>query len=371
MELKIVTEAAKLQALKSDWDQLWGSLENPTPQLTYEWFLAGWECFHRCDSLQVIALFAEDGRCQAIAPLVITLSDFHGFKVKKISFPENEQSPSNDFLLNPDRSAKCLAMIVDYLLQFQAWELVDLQKLDQGSVTFSTLKRKLYAADCLGGIRSNIESPYVLISGEWQTFWDARSIRLRKSMRNKLNRAKKSGDLYIEKISITTESDEALEEMLGVSSRSWKKDIGTDLLSKKDNWQFYKTICALFGPKGYIDLWVLRKGEVVIATEFHVKCHGVIYPLRACFDEDYRYLSPGSVLEYNILKTIFNEKKTSEYNTCGHTYKYLLNWTDRSRRHSNAEIYKRSAKMSCLYIAKYKFWPRLLHLRKWFIENVL
>ena len=76
---------------------------------------------------------------------------------------------------------------------------------------------------------------------------------------------------------------------------------------------------------------------------------------------EYKDLSPGSVLEYHIISRLFLEKNIHEYHSCGHTYDYLLNWTDKTRDYINYEIFKDSFYMHLQYLFEYKL---LMKLRK-------
>ena len=49
------------------------------------------------------------------------------------------------------------------------------------------------------GIKESIESPFILINSDWETFFSGRSQRFRKSLRNKINRANKSAGISIER----------------------------------------------------------------------------------------------------------------------------------------------------------------------------
>ena len=151
--------------------------------------------------------------------------------------------------------------------------------------------------------------------------------------------------------------------MFTVSEKSWKRQDGTDITSNPQSKNFHKEICDRFGPQGIISLWLLRKETIPIAFEFHLTYDNVVYPIRADYDESYKELSPGSVLEYNIIKTLFDEAKIREYNTCGHSYNYLMNWSEDTRKHANIEIFCKNYKSSLLYSLEYKLIPLLRKIK--------
>jgi CelD/BcsL family acetyltransferase involved in cellulose biosynthesis len=213
------------------------------------------------------------------------------------------------------------------------------------------------------GIKDNIESPYIVINSDWETFLGEKSQKFRKTLRNKLNRASHSGDLSFERMGITGRNDTALRDMFSVSQKSWKKQVGTDILSNPASEGFYKEICDRLGPRGMVKLFLLKKAGESIAFEFHLTYNKTAYPIRADYDKSFKHISPGSILETHILKTLFDESRIQEYNSCGHTYDYLLKWTDDTRKYVNVEVFNKNFRSRSLHILEYKVIPVLRKMR--------
>ena len=354
VELKVITKPEGLQAIQEGWLELLTHPGNSGIHQSFDWFWAGYQAFHLDDQLYVLVLKGDNGSVIGVAPLVITYRKYRGVRVRRIGFARNEQSPANDFILSPGLEDNCLDLILDHLCLFLHWEFIDLQKLNADKPIGRYLQNSLGDGNYRFGIQPNIQSPYISIDKTWEDFWNSRSKKFKKAMRNKLNRAQKSQDLVIEKIPVTSGKTPELEDILSISSNSWKRQIGTDLATREDNWEFYKQISNLYGPKGFPFIWLLRIGRVGAAFEFHLEYNGVIYPIRADYDETYKDISPGSILEYEIIKRHFCEKRFAEYNSCGATYEYLLNWADELRSYHNVEIFARNPKMNLLFALEYK-----------------
>lgn len=361
MELKVLTELEDVEALEAKCRKLLLHPCNKGIHQTYDWFRAGCRTFHEDDELHVLLVLDQSGELTCVAPLVITWKTYRGIKVRTIGFVQNEQSPANDFIFSPGSEEICLTLILEYLISFKRWEFIDLQMVYIEGMTGRFVKRFLVERGLTHGTQRNRQSPYIPIDRGWADFWLTKSKKFKKSIRNKLNRAGKQDGLVIEKIPVTDGSAPALSEMISISQNSWKQKAGTDLSAKEEVVNFYKRICDVWGPRGFIHVWFLRVYEKAVAFEFHIEYENTIYPIRADYDENYRDISPGSILEYEIIKSIFLEKKISEYNSCGHTYDYLLNWTDQVRDYRNIEIFKKSLKMILLHKVEYQV---LVSLRK-------
>jgi len=363
LDLQIVSDREELESLGREWNACLSASAGEVLHLRHEWFLAGVDCFNADSELHVMLVRDGEGVVTAVAPLLIARRRYRWVPVRVLGFADNGQSPFNDFILRKGSERESLAVLLAGIAAFSHWDLVDLRKIRKGG----PLDNAVITGDVLSGFRrgskENIDSPYVTIDGDWERFLANRSTRFRKTLRNKLNRVRLAGDVCVRHCPIDSGDHDLLDEMFRVSGRSWKREAGTDLLGNPASQQFYRRICHAFGPEGRVMLWVLCKGAQVVAFEFHLQDNGVCYPIRADYDASFGDLSPGSVLEYHILKSLFEEGEVREYNSCGHHYSYLLNWSRTTRQHENAEVFSRALKMRFLYILEYRILPFLRKMR--------
>ena len=349
MNLTVLTSAEELHALCEDWRKLMEESADKGIYLCHEWCCAGYDIFHRNDKIYLLILTDDSKKLTGIAPLVITYGTYRGIKVRKICFVRNPENPAHNFILQSGTEEVCLEIIMEHLFRFLEWELIELQMLDINAQTGIILQKMLLEKHCAFGTKFNRQSPYFLFDISWEEFWKSRSKKFKKAMRNKLNRAANQKNLVIEKILLSNGNAPDIHGMIKISSNSWKGKIRKDLASNKDNLEFYKRLCDIMGPKGATYLWLLKINHVPVAFEFHIEHEGIVYPLRADFDENYKDLSPGSVLEYEIVKSLFKQGNLSEYHSCGHNYAYLLNWTNKIKNYQNFEIFDKKLKMTILY----------------------
>lgn len=363
MKTTIIKTFEELKSLRPQWDDLLENSQNNIIQLTHDWMMAWWDSFSNGKTLHVVAIYGDGGQILGIAPLVSGRHTYRGIGINKFSLMANGQSPSADIIIRNGSHELVISRLLGYLSSLKEWDLLVLNKLDMDGKTAAALSKYLTENKFLFGIKNNIESPFIDIKGEWETFFAEKSKKFKKSLRNKLNRIEKAGDISIEGVLINDANDPCIKAMFEISSNSWKKDIGNDMLSNPRINNFYNKISNSFGKKGAITLWLLKKGGKPIAFEFHLNYKGVVYPVRADYDESFGDLSPGSVLEYNILKTLFAEGRCREYNTCGHTYNYLMNWSTETKKHVDFEIFRRRYKTYALHFLEYTSIPLLKRLR--------
>lgn len=363
MRLSVIKTIEELRSLRPQWDALLESSQNNVVQLTHDWIIAWWDSFGNEKTPHIITVYDDNGLLLGIAPLASGMCSYRGVNINKISLMANGQSPSADIIIRGDNHELVIRELLAYLSTLKGWDLLEINKLNKDGKTSVRLSKYLTENRILFGIKNNIESPFIEIAGDWETFFGTKSKKFKKSLRNKINKAEKVGDISIERVQIKDAMDPNIKTMVEISSKSWKKDIGNDMLGNPRINNFYKKICASLGEKGAITLWLLKKEGKPVAFEFHINYRGVVYPVRADYDDAFGDLSPGSVLEYNILKTLFEEGRHREYNTCGHTYDYLTNWSTDTKKHINFEIFRRQYKSYALYFMEYLGIPLLKRLR--------
>lgn len=363
IKIRAISQCHEFEKLRFEWKKLLADSSNNVVQLTHEWMTAWWNSFGENRDLFTLLVYGPGNELIGIAPLMKYMSTYRGKKIKKISLTANGYSPSCDIITTKRKSAEVIGAIFDYVERSPDWDILDFTKMYEGSPNYPVLLNYLVQKNIRFGIKDNIEIPYILINSEWGVFYKERTKRFRKTLRNKLNRADRTGGLTIERIPIDNADHNAIEEMITISKRGWKKNTGTDLGSCRNSRKFHFEICERFGPLGMVTLWFLKKDGKPIAFEFHLNYNDTVYPIRADYDETFKHISPGSMLEFNIIRTLFLDGKVKEYNTCGHTYDYLFDWTGDTRKHFNVEVFNRKFTAYSLYVFEYKLMPFLRKFR--------
>jgi hypothetical protein len=357
MTIRVLTREEDLEAIKRDWLHLAEFHCNHGIHQTFNWVMAGYKLLGKGKKPYIIVLRNYDERILAIAPLIIGSEKYRGINLNKVSFIKNDQSPCNDFILHPECKEQSMKMIMDHLLTFKDWELVELNQVEKNGITGSTLKKIMKNYRYCSCEKINRQSPYLELDRDWEKFWGKKSRRFKKSLKHKINRL---GDRFaVEKIKVIDSRSPELETILNISQKSWKKKIGADLSTRCDDWKFYEEICDLYGPGGNVHVWILTIEGIPTAFEFHIEYKGIVYPIKADYDEDFRQLSPGSVLEFEIMKRSFHDDRLQAYHSCGHSYDYLLNWTKTVKDHRNYEFFAPRFKTIMLYWFEYELMKKL------------
>lgn len=370
MKTRIITTEEEFLALKEDWNSVLRESQNDVVNLSHEWTASWWKSFGGGADLHIIVVYGDNGKIIGIAPMMSSTGIYRWFGVRKISLMVNGHSPCGDIIAVKGALGEVTRSVFESLASTPGWDIIELVKIDSGGPTYEAILDRLAGGPATFGVYDNIETPYVPIDSAWEEFMSKRGKRFKKSLRNKINRAGRDGEIRVENVPLTSSSNGVFADIMKVSEESWKKRIKADMSTNSHNRVFYRSLADSLGAQGHASVWLLKKAGEPIAFELHITYNGVVYPIRADYSRGFKELSPGSVLEYNILKSLFNGSSVKEYNTCGHSYHYLMNWTDRTRKYRNIEIFRSGMRPYCLFLLEYTLMPVLRKVKPEFINGI-
>lgn len=353
MQVNLVTDLEQFHALRDTWN---GLLYRQTPvllPLTHEWLCAWWQVFGGNRQLHVMCAYEGDTLIAA-APFMVEHTRYRGIPVTVQKLMANGHTPFCNLIINPELSAEQTNEVFRRMTQVDTADMLLLGKVPDDSPIARFVADASSAGKLCHGIDRSLVTPVIRINGSWDEFIKARSRKFRKSLNNKLNKFNKEKGFTLRREKIESREHPCLQEMVDISTRSWKRQIRNDLGSNVAGREFLLWLADTLGPAGHVHLWIMHRDGVPVAFEYHLDFDGIVYPVRADYNEDYKVYSPGSILEYTALKSLFDEGKIQQYYSCADDYWYLNNWTDELKKHLNIEIFASSLKGRVLYNLEYR-----------------
>ena len=352
MDIEVITEYNDFIALEEEWNTLLEKCPNENVFLTHDWFRCWWEAFSSEKSLFVI-LVKDTGKIIAIAPLMISEGKHRGLPVRKLTFMKDDNAAHADFIV-PERKNESISLIIDYLQTHKKlWDIAVLENIIDEFDTYSVLQSELKEKSMSFYINKAQNSPYISISSDWDTYYADKSSKFRKTLRNMVNRVKRLGEYSIEEYTTQKNLDNILEEIYKISAKSWKGKIQSDISKSTENKNFFSKLSETAAKKGWLSIWLLKVDKKAIVMEYHLNYKKKVYALRSDFDESYNKYSPGSVINYEIIKKYF-EKDITEYDMCGDAYDYKMKWGCETRKHSVLYIFNSNIYSHMIYIMEEK-----------------
>lgn len=336
MVIKLINNFQDFLSLEGIWGGILEKSRSDQVFLTFEWVKSWWLAFGK-DCLLNILLVTEDDAVIGIAPLMIKKINFLGLRLKKLGFIYNDNASHADFLLMSGKEKDGLCAIIGYLKSEKPpYDIIELLNVPMESPNYGIMLEKLKKGNFLFVLKDGLRSPYLPIETGWQAYISKRSRKLRSAIRYNHNKVKKSTQYQIERPE--NPKDEITDYIADISAKCWKARRKGDISCSEENKIFFKALSRAAAKKGWLNIWLLKFNGKAIAYEYCLKYKNKIYALRSDFDEDYRFASPGVILNIGLIRSCF-EDNLSELDFCGHEDEYKKRWTSSLREHRHIVIY--------------------------------
>jgi len=278
-------------------------LDNNDPSLleTIMWVYS-WSHYYKDNGELEFLFMTDSGRTIGIVLVVITKEGFNRLPARKLRL-----RPS---FIDPSRKKDVIREILNYAKKEErCWDIVDFSDIDYDLEIIDSFKSEVESLGFYSLIKEGGSYPYIGIDRSWEEYWSQRKGSFRKHLRYAQRRMAKLGNTNIiintYDGSQKTEIKKALEEMFALSLKSWKSGIGTALGSTEENKHLYTELIGMLSRKAKIQFSFLEHKDIAIAGSFGVLYKDVFYFIKTCYDEQYKDISPGSILWYLVFKNIF------------------------------------------------------------------
>ncbi len=328
-KLSCIRDFEAFLALKDDWNRLLSESANDTVFLRHEWLSSWWASYGGRAALNVLVL-KKGSRLVAAAPLMTHVDRMRGLPARKVSFIGDPSWMVGDFIVGSG-AKNAVRMFMEHILDM-SWDVAELRNVPEGSASIGQFSEMMESMSLDYRLAEGASSPFVRVEMPWKDFYASRSTRFKKSIRNKINKINKSGSVGVKRYSSPEEVARVLPVVFDIGLKGWKHTIRNAISSTPENRSFYSKLGAEMSALGRLDIWVLEFDGTPVAFEYHVRHGERTHALVADFDEGYRHISPGSVLDFNIMQHIF-ENGTKEYDMgCGDSF-YKAHWSSTARKH--------------------------------------
>lgn len=354
LALKVLQTPAELPSLQDPWNQLVErSLEN-IPFLTYDWLSAWWRAFAGDRQMHLVTAWRNGGLC-GLAPLVYTTKKRFGRRRQILSLWANEHTNRTNFVIAKEGADEVVSAMLEHLLSdAPRWDLLELGNLDAGSAATGMLLETLRAKNVAFGTEESIRSPYLTLPSNVDEVMAGLSSSFRQTLRRKVRKAKKAGDITVEAVG----SAARLEDVLAISRDTWQHGDGTSIASTETLKRFYSELAANMAEHGWLQLAFLRRAGKSICFEYNLVYNNKLYNLKLGYRPELGRISPGLVLKYHLLEQLMGTG-VREYDFLGADEHYKLQWSKTVRQHCKVLVFNKRPDLYAIHFALYRARPFL------------
>lgn len=341
-----VTEIARFAALATEWDAL--VARNSRPFDLHCWHMAWLAAFGGAKRLAICTV-RDDGELAGALPMIRD--------GRRLEAMANVHS----CLFRPlARSPEAMDALIDAALQDAA--SVELEELPDGDPSLEHLTAGLRRAGMAGLLEPGSVSPIVDAAGDLDAWIKESHSSWKKRLRRYHRKMEKDYEASFEIAKAPTDLEAELSLGFSLEASGWKGSAGTAIVSQPETETFYREIATCFDARGELRLNRIELDGELVAFSLCIEHRGRLYSLKAGYDERFRKLVPGLVLQLSIVEHCF-EGEIEAYELLGERTEWKDKLATTRRSHFTLRGYRRSPAGLAKYSYRAALRPRLRRIR--------
>ena len=358
-DVEVVTDYTRFLGLEAEWNDAVERARVAYPFLRHEWIQSWWEAFGAGKELHVIVV-RNEGRIAAIAPLMRESIAMYGMPVRRLRLIQNDHTPRIDFVVASETERACRAIWNVLRNERPRWDVLLLSQIDKESATGRTLARLAASDGCATGVWQSNDSPYLALTGTWDTYLNGLPAKFRSNLRNRLSRATRIGDTELEVLA-GADAAASAEDVWRLERSGWKHESGTAITSDPAVHAFYHSLIERGNAAGWLRILFLRIAGRRMATAYSACSGQRLFLIKTGYDPEYATCAPFKLLTNEAIRHAYAEG-LSEVDFLGDNEPWKLEWTTTVRGHDWWFVFARNARARLLHSMKFQWAPAL---RRW------
>lgn len=357
----VVTDYAAFLDLEPEWNEAVDRAGIAHPFLRHEWVRTWWDCFGAGARLHVLIVRAGN-RITAIAPLMRESAQMYGIPVRRIRFLQNDHTPRTDFII-AERPAESYRAIWHALRNdSDRWDVLQLSQLPRDSATRPTLVELATTDGCSTGVWTSGDSPYLALTGTWDSYLASLPAKFRSNIRNRMSRLSKLGEPALEVLRDHDAIRSACEDAWRLEASGWKQEAGTAIASDPAVNRFYSLLAERATARGWLRLLFLTVGGKRVATSYGACYQGRLFLFKTGYDPEYATCAPFKLLTYFAIRDAYAEGLV-EVDFLGDSEPWKLEWTTTTRGQDWVYLFSDTCRARLLHSVKFQVVPELKRWR--------
>lgn len=336
----------------AQFEDQWASVidqERLNPSLHPKWISAIASSVGKTEDIRVL-IRVENNTLTGAIPYLVTRRRVLGIPVAYLEFTSNLVSYHAEVVARSDPRE-----IVEELLSHSVhWHILHAANLRPDGTTASTIRS---ISKHIGGqllVYPIDSSPYLPITGDWESFLASKNKKFRYKYRQRRNILEGNPDHSMRWFGRPVEVEVLLNDILQIESRSWKAISEIEISRNSSEKQYYQMLLPFLAEYDRLLANVFYVRDRPVAYSLCCNWNGWVGQLKTSFDEEFKHLSPGSIVIDAAIRAAFTGG-ASEFDFLGQADKHKLSWTKHTREHADFFLYGPAYRSQLLgYLKKLK-----------------
>lgn len=252
-------------------------------------------------------------------------------------------------LVSEGSRSEYLARLVDTLPK--PADILVVPAVVEGSATEEAIvefsRRSAWRLDTIPGN----ESPYIALDTTWEDFLSRRSGNLRSSLKRKQNALSKKGNVSQKWFHDRDDVGELFDHVLAIEEHSWKVAAGMAISRRENEQSYYRLLLPFLADIGALVANILYVDEEPVAYSLCYASRGRLAQLKTSFVEEFQHASPGLIANQHSIRHAF-DSGFQEFDFLGDIMPHKMQWTEKTRRHSDYFLFGPRLKPRVLQLIK-------------------
>jgi CelD/BcsL family acetyltransferase involved in cellulose biosynthesis len=299
LEVREITDATALEALRPSWDALLAQAADPTPFQSFEWQATWWRHLGS-GRLWVLAAYDRD-TIVALMPLSIT--HYRGTPLRQVRFLGAPLSDVQEILAARGREAAARDALLGYLGRHgDRWDLCDFADQRQGNaLTTNEMPPGLVPL-----LIPHRICPVIPLDETWEKF----ITRLSKNMRANVGRRRRQvAKQFRAEYDVAGPATlrEAMEELFALHNTRWRRRGVSGAFAGASKQAFHHDVAEQFLARGWLRLHRLKLDGQTRAAFYCFQLGRRVYYYLSGFDVAFAKYSLGNVLMAQAIETAITD----------------------------------------------------------------
>ncbi|MFV1959331.1 MAG: GNAT family N-acetyltransferase, partial [Planctomycetota bacterium] len=228
-----VTDAAGLETLRAEWDDLLSASAGGSVFLRFSWISTWWQVFGPRFGLLVLTARDGAGRLVGVAPLMTGPGPGRlGRRLPHLLFIGQQGdtlSEQLDFLARRGLEAEVMEAFAEHVVSTagRAWQVLLLERVPADSPTLSLFETALARRGIASERVNGQESPYLPLPSSFDALLASRSRNFRRQWRNARARLAREGEVRVLRGGVDLPLEEAFDVLVALHHARWGEGRGS------------------------------------------------------------------------------------------------------------------------------------------------
>jgi GNAT acetyltransferase-like protein len=298
VKIRTVTSLREFDQLAAVWRDITDASGQRSPFVSHDWFASCWRTAGPHCRREVWVVEDAAGPL-AIIPLLYSRAWYRGFPSRTLQLMHAPGMPTADLPVARAFDEVAVAFL-DHLRSRHDWDLFVMPGLSAESSTWKAFESAVATRNSWR-VANRIRLPYVQLS-ERDPSLRAMLDGLRGAVASSQSRG--SVPVVVEEHRDLDVRGPLFDEIMGVLRPRRHTIAGMPAPNGEDVRRFLRELTPRAGSNGWLSLWVLRFGGLVVETEYQLVADGRVHALRRDADQTLPALRLGDVLTLSILEAL-------------------------------------------------------------------